>query len=92
LRSRLEFNSRPEGSKIGAHISRQSQPIESRDELDKRLEEFSLAESIERPKHWGGYAIKPNLFEFWQGRPNRLHDRIQYTIKDNKWSFKRLQP
>jgi len=90
--SDLYFNSRPEGSKIGALISNQSQPIDSREELDNRLAEFHDSGNIPRPKHWGGYIIKPNLYEFWQGRANRLHDRIQYSLKDNKWAFKRLQP
>jgi len=90
--SDIYFRTRPEGSKVGAHISNQSQPIASREDLDKKLEEFHITEIIERPKHWGGYIIKPVLIEFWQGRANRLHDRIQFTLRDNVWSFKRLQP
>lgn len=90
--SNAYFNSRPQGSKMGAIISNQSQPIESREELEKRLEEISSSEILERPKNWGGYLVKPNLIEFWQGRANRLHDRIQFTLKDNTWTFKRLQP
>ncbi len=90
--SNAYFNSRPQGSKIGAIISNQSQPIESREELEKRLEEITTSDSLERPKNWGGYLVKPNLIEFWQGRADRLHDRIQFTLKDNTWTFKRLQP
>lgn len=86
------FNSRPIGSKIGAIISEQSRVLDSREELLKKFEEFDISQNIERPKNWGGFIIKPILIEFWQGRPNRLHDRIRYTYKDNKWSFKRLQP
>jgi pyridoxamine 5'-phosphate oxidase len=90
--SNAYFNSRPQGSKMGAIISNQSQPIESREELEKRLEEISSSEILERPKNWGGYLVKPNQIEFWQGRADRLHDRIQFTMKDNIWTFKRLQP
>ena len=88
----LYFNSRPIGSKIGAIISEQSRVLDSREELLKKFEEFDISQNIERPKNWGGFIIKPILIEFWQGRPNRLHDRIRYTYKDNKWSFQRLQP
>ncbi|MCB9251030.1 MAG: pyridoxamine 5'-phosphate oxidase [Flavobacteriales bacterium] len=90
--SELYFNSRPQGNKIGAIISEQSQPIDSRDTLEKRLSELDVSEPIERPKNWGGYLVKPVLIEFWQGRENRLHDRIQYTLRDNRWTFRRLQP
>lgn len=88
----LYFNSRPVGSKIGAIISRQSRPLDDREELLKRFEEFDLSQNPERPKNWGGFIIKPILIEFWQGRPNRLHDRIRYAYKDNRWSFQRLEP
>lgn len=88
----LYFNSRPIGSKIGAIISEQSRVLDSREELLKKFEEFDISQNIERPKNWGGFIIKPILIEFWQGRPNRLHDRIRYTYKDNKWTFQRLQP
>ncbi|NUM32094.1 MAG: pyridoxamine 5'-phosphate oxidase [Bacteroidetes bacterium] len=86
------FNSRPMGSKIGAIISRQSRPVNSRDEILKRFEEYDLSQMPERPKNWGGFIIKPILIEFWQGRPNRLHDRIKYIFKDNRWSYQRLEP
>lgn len=86
------FNSRPDGSKIGAIISNQSKPILSREELNKRLSDFDITSPIVKPKHWGGYIIKPNVIEFWQGRANRLHDRIEYRLVNDHWGFHRLQP
>ncbi|MCC6721500.1 MAG: pyridoxamine 5'-phosphate oxidase [Bacteroidia bacterium] len=86
------FNSRPIGSQIGAVISNQSRPLEDRSELLKKFEEFDISKNIERPKNWGGYLVKPLVIEFWQGRPNRLHDRIKYIFKDSKWKYQRLQP
>jgi pyridoxamine 5'-phosphate oxidase len=86
------FNSRPDGSKIGAIISNQSKPIMSREELNKRLSDFDITSPIVKPKHWGGYIIKPNVIEFWQGRANRLHDRIEYILVNDQWGFHRLQP
>lgn len=90
------FNSRPEGSRIGAWSSPQSEVIESREWLEenerKRLSEFS-GRTIDRPSHWGGYRVKPTLVEFWQGRPNRLHDRLLYRLeKDGNWTIERLAP
>lgn len=86
------FNSRPKGNKIGALVSQQSQPIGSREELEQRMKDFEHAEALERPKNWGGYLVKPVVIEFWQGRADRLHDRIQYQLKDHIWSHRRLQP
>lgn len=86
------FNSRPLGNRIGALISDQSKPISSRDELDKKLTEFPKSIHIKRPEHWGGYIIEPNLIEFWQGRANRLHDRIEYKLINDRWVCQRLQP
>ncbi|HTQ64456.1 MAG TPA: pyridoxamine 5'-phosphate oxidase [Puia sp.] len=90
------FDSRPEGSRIAAIISPQSQVIESRkwlEENKKKLKQELLNKKIERPKHWGGYRVKPIDIEFWQGRPNRLHDRIHYTLQENgNWSIERLAP
>jgi len=90
------FQSRPRGSRIGAWVSPQSEVIENREELDKRLAEIELRfkdREIDRPPHWGGYSVKPSLIEFWQGRPSRLHDRIQYTLIDNdSWKIERLAP
>lgn len=90
------FESRPDGSKLGAIVSNQSEVIPSRDYLEKNLKELeNQYESmvIPRPKHWGGYLVVPFEVEFWQGRPNRLHDRIRYTVqKDYSWKIERLSP
>lgn len=86
------FNSRPDGSKIGAIISNQSKPIGSREELNKRLSEFDITNPILKPEHWGGYIVVPALIEFWQGRANRLHDRIEYKLVNDTWEYQRLQP
>ncbi|MFT3979467.1 MAG: pyridoxamine 5'-phosphate oxidase [Ferruginibacter sp.] len=90
------FQSRPAGSRIGAWASPQSNVIASRDEIEnnvKKLEEKYASGNIERPPHWGGYLVKPVLVEFWQGRPSRLHDRIQYTIaEEGGWIIERLAP
>lgn len=90
------FHSRPKGSQIGAWASPQSKPIESRqviEEADRKLtEQYATAEEIPRPPHWGGYQLQPERVEFWQGRPNRLHDRIVYAQQDNSWQIQRLAP
>jgi pyridoxamine 5'-phosphate oxidase len=90
------FDSRPDGSKLGAIVSNQSEVIPSRDYLEENLKQLeSEFESmvIPRPKHWGGYLVVPFEVEFWQGRANRLHDRIRYTIqKDYSWKVERLSP
>ncbi|WP_439882943.1 pyridoxamine 5'-phosphate oxidase [Pontibacter sp. MBLB2868] len=90
------FHSRPKGSQIGAWASPQSQEIESRhvlEESDKYYSaKFSDAEIIPRPAHWGGYKLIPHRIEFWQGRPNRLHDRIMYERLNGNWQLKRLAP
>ncbi len=90
------FESRPKGSKLGAWASNQSKVVSSRNELDKKLvtiENKFRDNEIPRPENWGGYLIKPSVIEFWQGRPNRMHDRIRFTLQNN-FSFKieRLQP
>lgn len=90
------FNSRPEGSRIGAWASPQSQVIESREWLEERektlVKDFT-GKPLSRPAHWGGYRVKPINIEFWQGRPSRLHDRIQYNLLgDNSWTIERLAP
>jgi pyridoxamine 5'-phosphate oxidase len=90
------FNSRPAGSRIGAWASPQSSIIPSRKTIETNIaqyeQEFAGAQ-ITRPPHWGGYIVKPTVIEFWQGRPNRLHDRIQYTKQpDESWKFDRLAP
>lgn len=89
------FNSRPEGSKIGAWVSPQSSVIKSRGFLEsiKMVIEGQFANKpISRPPNWGGYRLSPNLIEFWQGRPNRLHDRIQYSQSKEGWKIERLAP
>ena len=90
------FYSRPEGSRIGAWASPQSQEISSRDVLDSNLAELEKRfrdTPVTRPPHWGGYRIKPQTMEFWQGRPSRLHDRIAYSQDSSgDWKFVRLAP
>lgn len=89
------FHSRPLGSKIGAWASNQSQRVTSRNELDERFEEFNLkfADNVPRPPHWGGYRVRPQVIEFWQGRENRLHDRLVYTQQnEGNWRIERLAP
>ncbi len=94
--SDVYFYSRPAESQIGAIASPQSQIIESRDWLDahyKELKKQLKDKTIHRPEHWGGYIVKPVIIEFWQGRPSRLHDRLQYSLEDNgKWKIERLAP
>lgn len=89
------FNSRPRDSQIGAHASAQSTVLNNRKELEDKFAmlsaEFARKE-VPRPQNWGGFIIKPMLYEFWQGRPNRLHDRIQYTLTNNQWIIERLSP
>jgi pyridoxamine 5'-phosphate oxidase len=90
------FHSRPEGSRLGAWASPQSERISSREILDenlKSLEQTFAGTAIPRPPHWGGYRVVPSSFEFWQGRPSRLHDRIVYqTNAEGDWSVSRLAP
>lgn len=90
------FDSRPFGSKLGAMVSPQSQVIPSREFLSSKLETLEdelQGKEIKRPEHWGGYLIRPVRVEFWQGRPNRLHDRIRYTLENKiDWKIERLAP
>ena len=90
------FDSRPEGSKLGAIVSNQSDVIPSRNSLEiqlKQLVQDFENKEIPRPKHWGGFLVKPISVEFWQGRPNRLHDRIRYQLQaDFSWKIDRLAP
>ena len=86
------FLSRPQESQWSAIVSAQSQKIKSRSELEIKLEQVKL-EAIKKPEAWGGYHLKPSYFEFWQGRKNRLHDRISYQCKeDMSWEIFRLAP
>jgi pyridoxamine 5'-phosphate oxidase len=89
------FMSRPEGSRIGAWASPQSQVIPDRQFLENRylqLSEQYKDKSPGRPAHWGGYIVRPEIIEFWQGRPSRLHDRILYTRNKDNWKIERLAP
>lgn len=89
------FNSRPQASRIGAWASPQSQVIESREWLEKNEQEFARkfeSNPLLRPAYWGGFMLKPVTVEFWQGRPNRLHDRLQYQLVDDQWKLERLAP
>ena len=90
------FKSRPRESKIGAWASAQSSVVSSRAELEKTVSEIETKykdQDIPRPPHWGGYRVSPQLIEFWQGRPGRLHDRIRYTKDDeSNWAIDRLAP
>lgn len=89
------FNARPFESKIGAWASNQSETIANRGVLEQRIEEFKskFPTEVPRPPHWGGYLIIPHRFEFWQGRPARLHDRIIYELDNSKnWKTYRVAP
>lgn len=90
------FESRPRGSQLGAHASQQSTVVPSRQTLEnqlKTLEEKFKNKSIPRPEFWGGFIVKPIEIEFWQGRTNRLHDRIRYQLQsDFNWKIERLSP
>ncbi len=90
------FQSRPHGSQLGAVVSNQSEVIPSREILEEKLlaleKEFEN-KAVPRPTNWGGFVVKPLEIEFWQGRPNRLHDRIRYRLKENaSWEIERLAP
>lgn len=89
------FASRPRGHQLSAWASEQSEPIDDRTILDARLEHFSArfeGDVVPRPHSWGGYLISPVRFEFWQGRPNRLHDRLVVERAGKDWNIRRLQP
>jgi pyridoxamine 5'-phosphate oxidase len=90
------FETRPRGSQLGAIVSNQSDIIKDRNELEDRLhalENEYAGKEIERPKYWGGFIVKPVEMEFWQGRANRLHDRIRYQLDENyNWNIERLAP
>ena len=88
------FYSRPPESQAGACASPQSEVIENREWLEMEFEKIrSQAEKIHRPIHWGGYLVKPRIIEFWQGRPSRLHDRLEYSLMEHgEWKIQRLAP
>jgi pyridoxamine 5'-phosphate oxidase len=89
------FNSRPQSSRIGAWASSQSTPIQRREDLEKQLKTVEAKYTdadIPKPPHWGGFAVEPKEIEFWQGRPNRLHDRLVYRKNGERWNTVRLQP
>lgn len=90
------FASRPRESQLGACASAQSSSIENRNVLEQRLvalEEEFAGKEIKRPEHWGGFLVRPNSIEFWQGRPSRLHDRLRYKLTANsRWKLERLSP
>jgi len=94
--STVYFQSRPRGSQIGAWASPQSSVIQNRELLEKRVVElekrFEGQQILPKPKQWGGYAVEPFLIEFWQGRSNRLHDRLLYTNENGSWKIARLAP
>ena len=88
------FRTRPLGSKLGAWASNQSEVVDSRETLEGRFAEIEkrFGENVPRPPHWGGYRLKPNEIEFWQGRENRLHDRLRYRLQNGVWLIERLGP
>jgi pyridoxamine 5'-phosphate oxidase len=89
------FHSRPLGSQLGACVSHQSQVISGREVLETLLEELRgeiVDGEVARPLYWGGYRLRPLSVEFWQGRPNRLHDRLRYRLEDGGWVIERLAP
>ena len=92
--SETYFKSRPIGSRLGAWVSRQSSEVPDREFLEKRLDEVTrqYGENPPLPPYWGGYLVAPATVEFWQGRPNRLHDRFRYTKDGDKWHLVRLSP
>lgn len=91
--SEAYFNSRPEGSQMGAIISDQSSKVTSRDVLVEKFNALKTQpENIQRPKHWGGYILSPTKIEYWQGGEFRIHDRIQYELVDGNWQISRLAP
>jgi pyridoxamine 5'-phosphate oxidase len=90
------YESRPRGSQLGAWVSKQSHPVEDRETLEERLRELEAeykGRDVPRPPFWGGYRVEPEEIEFWQGRENRLHDRLLYRRQDGgSWRVERLQP
>lgn len=93
--SRRYFESRPRASQLGALTSRQSQVVATRAELDARFDDNARRlehQDIPLPDHWGGYVLRPDTIEFWQGRVGRLHDRLRYRNEAGRWVIERLEP
>ncbi len=89
------FATRPRGHQLSAWASEQGEPVEGREVLDERLKHFGErfeGDEVPRPHSWGGYIIAPDRFEFWQGRENRMHDRLEYVRDGRSWKIRRLQP
>ncbi len=86
------FNSRPLENRVAAIVSKQSCKIESYEEFIKSIENKLKEDKIQRPEYWGGYCVIPSRFEFWQGRPGRLHDRFQFVLEKKNWKVERLYP
>jgi pyridoxamine 5'-phosphate oxidase len=88
------FASRPRDSQLGAWASEQSRPLASRTDLEQRVVETSerFPGNVPRPPFWGGWRLVPTTFEFWQGRPSRLHDRFRYSLDSSNWRIERLNP
>ena len=88
------FATRPRGARIAAHASKQSQAVSSREELEERFRQLdaSFGEDVPRPEDWGGWKLEPDTVEFWQGRPNRFHDRLRYRLVEGVWIVERLAP
>lgn len=89
------FASRPRGHQLGAWASEQSEPVENRELLEQRMRDYEErfeGEEVPRPHSWGGYAIVPERIEFWQGRPSRMHDRLEFVRARGRWTMRRLQP
>lgn len=93
-RSEKYFRTRDRLSQLGAHASSQSQPAESREKIEEQIMkiEHDYPAEIPLPDHWGGFAVKPSAYEFWQGRKGRIHDRLRYEFSKDQWHSERLQP
>jgi pyridoxamine 5'-phosphate oxidase len=88
------FGTRPPGSRLSASVSRQSEVVGSRDELEAAVEELRarVGADVQRPAYWGGFRVTPETYEFWQHREDRLHDRFRYRREDGRWVVERLAP